>query len=524
MPLAADIAAHGDSFRDRGRPEPEQDSVSQLAFIGQSFDFPGPIALRRSYIVASTPRCGSAFLSTRLWATGVLGAPAEYFGNQKPAATKMITRLAASSPVDYLQRLLECRTTRNGIFGLNIEFRDFENIAQRFPEILRTLSPITYILIDRQDQTVQAALMAKVVQSGTASSKEAAARPLGYKDAHRPGPAAQYNRDLIALWLGRIERQKLGWIRWFDANGIGPFIVRYENLITKPAAVVRSIVELLGVDKDEPQKVSIVLAKRPSDRVSAQWAARFQREIASGIERPESAAGISEVTAGKARHVLDRYLQTKGAETIGARRSRMRYAAITRANGDLFRDARVLDVRCGDGCWSLVALDGGALRVVAMDGNKEALATASHIFAKIDVKSSAYRFINKKIFEGFSSFNPETFDVILCRDVSPDPYFFFGCLKRLRPKHVILDTRISGHKQPALALRLRPRSKSAQKTGAQSSSIAAIPSQPLIHRLCDSFGFKWRVIDWSTLGIADSTSVEDYKRGRRGTYVLDYIS
>ena len=112
-------------------------------------------------------------------------------------------RFEASSPAGYLDKLLACRTSNNGIFGINAEFGDFEEALRRFPEMLSVLSPVTYIFVDRADQLVQAAFMAKSVQI----------------DAQLAGPrkqpaAVMYDRDLISKWLGRIERQRLGWTRW----------------------------------------------------------------------------------------------------------------------------------------------------------------------------------------------------------------------------------------------------------------------------------------------------------------------
>ena len=53
-------------------------------------DLPGPVSLRKSYIVASTDRSGSTFLCSMLWRTGVLGAPAEYWNYRVRSEAKPI--------------------------------------------------------------------------------------------------------------------------------------------------------------------------------------------------------------------------------------------------------------------------------------------------------------------------------------------------------------------------------------------------------------------------------------------------
>src|SRR5688572_18289411 len=87
------------------------------------YDFPDKVPLRKSYLIASTPRCGSTLFSTVLWQTGLLGAPSEYWSYHKRAAvktigTRMMERLEALSRADYLTKLLACRTSRNGVFGV----------------------------------------------------------------------------------------------------------------------------------------------------------------------------------------------------------------------------------------------------------------------------------------------------------------------------------------------------------------------------------------------------------------------
>lgn len=494
-------------------------SARPLSLADQPFDLPGPVPLRKSYIIASTPRCGSTFLSTRLWATGVLGAPADYFGHHKPIGAKMMERLDASSPADYLGRLLACRTSKNGIFGINAEFGDFEEALRRFPEMLGTLSPVTYIYIERADQMVQAAFMAKSVKID--------GLPAGQR---KQKAALRYDRDLISKWLGRIDRQRLGWQRWFEANGIVPFVVDYESLIEKPAAVVSGIVELLGAQSDQPQTVRVALAEKPSDRTSEEWAARFEREIQSGIElRDVGTAKTAKPQPTRTNdergppHILDRYNAISGTalRPPAAKRLRDRYEVIVARNRALFKDSRVLDLRSGDGRWSFAAIEAGAAEVVGVDSKTEAVEAARNTFIKIGVKPAAYRFVNSKLFAALKDFRPETFDVVLCRDVSADPHFFFKSLARLRPKHIILDTRIADRKEPIVIFRANKPDQPGSKAGLQSASLIAIPNEALIRALCGHFGFRCRAVD--PRNVSDETDT-GATGDRRRTYILDRVA
>lgn len=501
--------------------------------LDRQFDFASPVALRRSYIIASTPMCGSTFLCTRLWQTGALGAPAEYFGRAVHGAAGMMERLEASAPPDFLTKLLACRTSPNGIFGMNVNFCDFEEALRGIPGLLGVLSPVTFIHLDRADTMVQAAFSAKWTQ----------------RDAHRKlsQPTFRYDRNLISKWLGRIERQRLGWTRWFSANRIEPLIVTYDRLTADPAAVVKSIIELLGVQNDAAQRISLPLAKEPSDDISIAWAARFGREIEMGVEQqddvvqpgPVAAAGAV-VAADKtghsvearsvgiktcAKHVFDRYDQIRdvAVRPITAMRLRHRYNGIVWNNRELFRKTRVLDIRSGDGRWSLAALDAGAAHVVGLESKREPVEVARNVFTKMGVDPGSYEFVHARILATLRIFDPGSFDLILCKEFSPEPFFFLSSLRRLRPRHIILDTAMALGKTPFAEFKTKPQNKAQLNAGGRRAAISAVPTHEMVMMFAEFFGFRSRTVDWHALGIRDWTGIRDYDRGRRCTYVLDRI-
>jgi LPS sulfotransferase NodH len=54
--------------------------------------------------------------------------------------------------------------------------------------------------------------------------------------------------------------------------------VNYEDLVADKAKVIRSVVELLGVQNDEPEEIRPPIAERQGDETNIAWAARFRRE------------------------------------------------------------------------------------------------------------------------------------------------------------------------------------------------------------------------------------------------------
>jgi LPS sulfotransferase NodH len=263
-----------------GEPRAPQHNSEQLAsppprkysvWMSPRLDFRRAVPLRKSYIVASSYRCGSTFFCSQLWKTGVLGAPAEYLnvGAGRMSRDIMMRRLHVNSPENYFAKLLACRTSMNGVFGLKVHFPHFEVAMSWYPSMLRVLSPVTYIYLNRKDKLAQAVSMAKAIQTDAWQSLD-----------NKVSTTLIYDEALIASCLSDVRQQGLGWLRWFELNNITPFVVHYEDLVANTANVISSVVELLGVVKDyEPEEIWLPVVEKQGDEVNLDWQDRFLRTV-----------------------------------------------------------------------------------------------------------------------------------------------------------------------------------------------------------------------------------------------------
>jgi trehalose 2-sulfotransferase len=238
-------------------------------------DFADAPPLRKSYIVASSYRCGSTFFCTSLWKTGLLGAPTEYLnidaGNAAiPAPNepgRLMVRFGAKTPEQYFAKLLAHRTGRNGIFGMKAHGHHFEAALAWCPSMLEILAPVTFIYINRRDKLAQAISMAKAMQTNAWISFDQVT-----------GKNTRYDPDFIEQCKNEIEQQRLNWWRWFEANGVTPFVVTYEDMVSDKDAVVRSVVELLEVQNDIAEKIDLPDVEKQGDEINAEWASRFAKD------------------------------------------------------------------------------------------------------------------------------------------------------------------------------------------------------------------------------------------------------
>jgi ubiquinone/menaquinone biosynthesis C-methylase UbiE len=223
----------------------------------------------------------------------------------------------------------------------------------------------------------------------------------------------------------------------------------------------------------------------------------------------------------QAEHFFNRF--DRFESTKNAIRLRHRYEAIVSRNRELFHNARVLNLHSGDGCWCMAALDARAEHVVGVDPSHEAIEAARTTFIEYGIASESYQFINSDISPALKTMNPGAFDLVVCHGSfeESDPHQFFWHLYRLEPKHVILDTDVSRGEGPIIRFKLRH--AFALKGARRQRTIVATPNHELIAFLCEYFGFEWRLIAWQTIGIIDWSSISDYGRGRRRTYVLNRL-
>jgi trehalose 2-sulfotransferase len=507
--------------------EKSADAEKPIRFVlDERLDFNHFVPLRKSYIVASSYRSGSNYLCQELWRTGVLGSPVEFL-NPYDALPALMNRFKASTPADYIAKLVAHRSSKNGVFGLKTHSHHFEVFLKQYPQLLEVLAPVTFIHINRRNKLAQAVSMAKALQTDFWTSRIESDRP-----------PLEYDRELIAKCLEEVEAQELKWPQWFAAHDIKPFHVLYEDLTADTDKVVRSIVELLGVQEDEPDQIHVPPMKRQGDRTNKEWIDRFRQETWDGMDEGEGgtlaahsdargeAEAPREAAVPQATHFFDRYAQfikklpvapDTATGFVGTIRSRHRYEAVVAHNRDLFHGSRVLDIMGSDGLWSLAALDAGAARVVRLDASREPVEAAPRTFAEYGFAPDAYQVV---AMTALGSFDPGAFDLILCQSVleESDPRLFFQELHRLRPKHVILDTEIVRGSGPIARFRLV--AQAVPELAGRYATIIGSPSHELIMFLCEFFEFQWRRIDWHAMGITNWIGIHDYERDERRTYVL----
>jgi LPS sulfotransferase NodH len=212
----------------------------------------------RGYAICGEARSGSIFLCHLLRSTGLLGRPTEFFHDAA------VAREVVRSPEGTLARLVEAATTPNGVYGLKVFTRHFEQVAAaRWAERLPRLS---FVSLTRADVLGQAISLARAVQTGQ------------YKRDDPGQSAPRYDAALIADCLARIVYGQARWESWFARNGIAPLRLVYERAVEAPQEAVDAIARLVGLDGPAPIDLSQVEVRVQRDAATLEWRERFVRE------------------------------------------------------------------------------------------------------------------------------------------------------------------------------------------------------------------------------------------------------
>jgi LPS sulfotransferase NodH len=216
-----------------------------------------PAAIR--YAIVGTPRCGSEFLCHALSSTNAAGFPEEHLRLE----TQLLTRYARFDCARYFRILMSRRTTSNGAFGTKIISHFLHDHLSRVPALKDELRRFTFVHVIRRDRVRQAI-------SALLASKT------GIWHVRNEKEQANYRRLLANV---TIDDSDLQWVKWLSGGferenrqlhelltkRKWPAItVYYEDLVSRPAEQLRSILTFLEIDAD-PAKISVGLKPTRSD-------------------------------------------------------------------------------------------------------------------------------------------------------------------------------------------------------------------------------------------------------------------
>lgn len=238
------------------------------AFEDIAFDFQEPTVPLQFYIIASTPRSGGTYIAQRLWRTGTMGAPHEYFDFYS-TMLKLVARLQPETLPLYLDSMMPLRTSANGVFGVKIHFDHLQFMLLSGASNHLTGAKIIYV--ERRNHIAQAISHARALQTGQWNSLNTT-----------PKAEPFYNPDLIRRCLNHLAAQRRGWQTYFEQQNLSPLRIDYDSFVADPDRITKELVKRMDIPTAPISPVALPEIQPQSDSLNSAWAERFRRESNDG--------------------------------------------------------------------------------------------------------------------------------------------------------------------------------------------------------------------------------------------------
>jgi trehalose 2-sulfotransferase len=235
-----------------------------------------------SYVICAVQRSGSFLLCEALKNTGFAGMPEEYFLNGEGWEDSWWARQhGVTSRTGYLHLVFEKGTSPNGVFGTKIMWNYFHKMLESLrehpeykereaPQVMAALFPnVHYIWIVRRDKVRQAVSWAKAGQTDV----------YAWHKGEIPLPKREPTFDFgfIDQLYKLILEGEAGWQNYFEACGVQPFKVEYEELVEAYEPTALNVLEYLNV----PYPKNLVFGERrlqkQADLLNEAWVEKYMQ-------------------------------------------------------------------------------------------------------------------------------------------------------------------------------------------------------------------------------------------------------
>ena len=219
-------------------------------------------------LIATTPRSGSWLLSDHLARTGKIATANEYFHVNYVAALSREMGLATSGITEqYLAAIVERATNERVMFSAKLHWLQINQLVDALrvihPELAARNTPAPqlieaslprarYLFLTRRDKARQAVSMFRAARTDRwwELATEGASAEAGSTVA-RDEPHVPPDHLTIRWFEEELTEQDAEWLRYFRFFGIDPFVVVYEELVAEPRAIIRALLDWLGLEDTE---------------------------------------------------------------------------------------------------------------------------------------------------------------------------------------------------------------------------------------------------------------------------------
>ncbi|MBV8862473.1 MAG: hypothetical protein JO259_11510 [Mycobacterium sp.] len=229
----------------------------------------------QSYVIASTPRCGSYLLCEALAATGVAGNPTEPFNPE--FLWDFHRRWGLSADVsfqEYWYQAVLHGTTGNGVFGVKIHWAQLGWLAEQAGagrgDVLAQLLPgARYVRLVRRDRRAQA------ISWYRASASNEWWRIPGMVNPQVTGADPDFDARAVRRLEAVLDVQERAWAQHLREQGAVALVVEYESLACRLRDEVGRVLAFIGQDSLAAQSIPEPRLVQQADDKTSAWRKRL---------------------------------------------------------------------------------------------------------------------------------------------------------------------------------------------------------------------------------------------------------
>lgn len=197
-----------------------------------NYDF-RPSEVKTRYIIASTPRSGSHFLSNALYNTKYFGYPLEYFNERNLGAWKKRAEKEFGD-IDLIDFLENIRTSSNGCFGIKLHYNQISTFISEvgYEYFLNN----KFILLRRRD------ILGQAISWSRASQTKA------WKSDLQKTQEAVYDFDSIDRSIDKILYHSSCWEKLLLQSEVNYLEIFYEDMVANTLGTIKQIADFMLVD------------------------------------------------------------------------------------------------------------------------------------------------------------------------------------------------------------------------------------------------------------------------------------
>lgn len=206
-----------------------------------------------------------------------------------------------------------------------------------------------------------------------------------------------------------------------------------------------------------------------------------------------------------------------------ANRLNERYRAMIESNRDIISGCRVLDLASHDGRWSFAAAQSGASYVLGIEARPQLVAAAREHLSHRPV-SNRIEFRIGDVMSELPQLS-EAFDTVFCFGFlyhMIDHMALLRAIRRLNPKHLVIDTEISP--LPGAIIEVREEAiddesaAAVAESGSPGRALKGWPTKSALEMMLKAAGFgEIRYWNWKEAGIKCWVDLKHYYLGQRVT-------